>query len=143
MIACMADTIFTRIVRGELPSSKVYEDDQCIAIMDINAVHKGHVLVIPKEDYPNVYELPEDLFMHLMKVAKHLALAVKKATGAEGINIIMNNEPAAGQVITDHAHIHIVPRFVGDGLQNWAGKQSYEDGEKDAYAEKITAALAD
>jgi hypothetical protein len=96
----MADSVFTKIIKGEIPTSKVYEDDESLAIMDINPVNHGHVLVFPKIDYSNVYEIPAELFMHLMKVVHMLAPAVKAATGAEGINIFMNNEPAAGQVIT-------------------------------------------
>jgi histidine triad (HIT) family protein len=137
----MADSIFTRILKKELPSWPVYEDDQALAILDITPVSKGHVLIIPKADYANIYDIPEDLFAHLMVIAKRLAPAIKKATGAEGINIIMNNEPAAGQVVTDHAHIHVVPRFATDSFVRWHGKVPYEEGEKEHYVQLITTAL--
>lgn len=133
----MEDTLFQKIAKGELPSWKVYEDEQALAILDIYPVNKGHVIVVPKEVYANVYEIPEALFMHLMAVAKRVAKAVKEGMAADGVNIIMNNEPAAGQLITNHAHIHIVPRFADDGLKNWPSKESYQEGEKESIAEKI------
>lgn len=133
----MEDSIFTKIIKDELPSWKVYEDEKALAILDIYPVNKGHVLVIPKEAYANVYELPEELCAHLMSVAKRVAEGVKEATGAGGVNIIMNNEVAAGQLITDHAHIHVIPRFLNDGLTNWPSQDSYKEGEKEAIAEKI------
>lgn len=136
----MADSIFTKILKGELPSTKIYEDEKVFAILDISPVHKGHVLVIPKEDYKDIHHIPEELFVHLMVVTKRLAKAVKEATGADGINIIMNNEAAAGQVIF-HAHVHIVPRFTEDGFKHWPSKKTYAEGEKEEYAEKIRAKL--
>jgi len=137
----MEDTIFTKIIRKELPSWPVYEDDRVIAILDITPVNKGHVLVIPKEVYANVYDLPEELLAHLMIVAKRVATALKTALNADGVNIIMNNEPAAGQLITDHAHIHVIPRFSGDGFEAWHGHVPYTEGEKESFAEKIRAKL--
>ncbi|MBU6323498.1 HIT family protein [Patescibacteria group bacterium] len=137
----MAGSVFSRIIAGELPASKVFEDDRTLAILDINPVNKGHVLVIPKEDYANIYDIPEDLFAHLMLVVKRLAPAIRDAVDAEGINIIMNNEPAAGQLVADHAHIHIVPRFHGDGHEHWHGKAVYGEGEKEEVAENIRKAI--
>lgn len=136
----MTDSIFTKILKGEIPSTKVYEDDSVFAILDINPVHKGHVLVIPKDEYKDIHDIPEELFAHLMVIVKRLAKAVKEATGADGINILMNNEAAAGQVIF-HAHVHIVPRFAEDGFRNWPSKKSYNEGEKELFAEKIRSKL--
>lgn len=136
----MEKTIFEKIVAGELPSSKVFEDDLCIAVLDITPVNKGHVLVVPKERYSNIYDIPESLFVHLMAIVHKLAPAVKKATGAEGLNLIMNNEKAGGH-ITNHAHIHLVPRFSNDGFESWSGKPLYEAGEMDIFSIKIREAL--
>lgn len=137
----MEKTVFERIIEGELQSWKVFEDDLCVAILDITPVNKGHVLVIPKERYSNIYDIPKNLFTHLMGTVHTLAPAVKEATGADGINIIMNNEPAAGQLITNHAHIHIVPRFLTDGFASWHGTIPYTEGEKEVFAEKIKSSI--
>ncbi len=138
----MQDTLFTKIVRGDLPSWRVYEDDRVIGILDINPVNKGHVLVIPKEPYANVHDLPEELFAHLMVVAKRVSGAVQKATNADGINIIMNNGADAGQLIVNHAHVHIVPRFKDDGFKGWPSRHQYDEGEKEVVAEKIRGAIS-
>lgn len=138
----MADTIFTRIIKKELPSWPLFEDESAIAILDIRPVNKGHSLVIPKRVFANVYDIPEEEFAHLMVIAKRIAIALKKALNADGIKIVMNNEPAAGQLIVDHAHIHVIPRFTNDGLVEVHGKDSYKEGEKELLAEKIRQALA-
>jgi histidine triad (HIT) family protein len=133
-------TVFERIIAGELQSWKVFEDDSAIAILDITPVNKGHVIVIPKKRYSNIYDLPESLFAHLMTIVHKLAPAIKKATGAEGLNIIMNNEKAGGH-ITNHAHIHVVPRFANDGYESWEGKMIYEEGEMEIFSQKIVESL--
>ncbi|MGT2910353.1 HIT family protein [Streptococcus cameli] len=106
----MSDCIFCKIVAGEIPSSKVYEDDKVLAFLDITQVTKGHTLVIPKKHYRNVLEMTEtaasELFSPVPKIAQHL----KETLGANGVNIINNNEEAAGQTVF-HTHIHLLPRF--------------------------------
>jgi len=133
----MSDSIFTQIIKDKIPSSKVYEDDESIAFLDIHPVNKGHVLVVPKKQYRNIYDTPDEVLAHLMVVAKKLSCAIKEATKADGINIIMNNEPAAGQMVTDHVHLHIIPRHIGDGFREWFGVGTYNAGEMDTYAEEI------
>lgn len=133
----MSDSIFTQIIKGKIPSSQVYEDEHTIAILDIHPINKGHVLVIPKKPYRNIYDLPEDIYVHMMIVTKKLASAVKKATKADGINIIMNNDPAAGQMVADHAHVHVIPRFIGDGFREWFGVGVYNGDEMDQFAKNI------
>lgn len=135
----MADSIFSKIVAGTLPSEKVYEDEHTFAFLDIAPTNPGHTLVIPKEPYENIYELPADLFQKVMATVHTLAPIIKKAVGADGVNIIMNNESAAGQIVP-HAHIHIVPRFTGDGFRHWPGTP-YKDGEASLIAEKIRSSL--
>ncbi|EHJ57306.1 hypothetical protein HMPREF9318_01190 [Streptococcus urinalis FB127-CNA-2] len=106
----MDNCIFCQIISGQIPSSKVYEDDDVLAFLDITQTTKGHTLLIPKKHVRNVLEMDEKTaektFSKLPKVAK----AVQKATKAKGVNIINNNEEIAGQTVF-HAHIHIVPRF--------------------------------
>lgn len=133
---CMEKTVFERIVEGKIPSWKVYEDDQVIAILDITPVNKGHVLVVPKEPFSNIYELPPELFSHLMLIVQKIAIAIKGSLHAEGMNIIMNNEKAGGHIL-NHAHVHVIPRYSNDGLQSWDGKELYSDGEQDLLAKKI------
>jgi len=127
----MEDTncIFCKIIRGELPALKVYENDTLIAFLDIQPVNKGHTLIIPKKHYRNLYNLPDEILGKIGILMRDLAIAIKKAVGAEGINIEMNNESLAGQLV-DHAHIHIIPRFLNDGLRHWPGKELPSDEMK-------------
>jgi len=132
--------IFCKIINGELPSKKVHEDDMSIAFLDISPVHIGHTLVIPKKHFENIYNMPDDTASHLIKIAKRIANALKKS-GADGINITINNDKDAGQVIF-HSHIHIIPRFKGDNIPMWPNKKPKEE-EMTEIAEKITSALKD
>ena len=124
----MADKcVFCRIVRGEIPCSKVYENENILAFLDLAPVHPGHTLVIPKVHYANIKEFPCELSSAVCMALKKVAAAVEAATGAEGINIMQNNGLAAGQTVF-HIHWHIIPRFSGDGLQMWP-QGSYADAE--------------
>lgn len=134
-------TVFEKIIDGELPSSKVYEDEKALVILDIHPVNKGHALVIPKKRYSNIYDIPEELFAHLAIIAKKVAIAIKETTRAEGINIIMNNERSADQLIENHAHIHVIPRFSSDGYKPWRGAETYIDSEKNKLASDIAAMI--
>ncbi|NOY35422.1 MAG: HIT family protein [bacterium] len=135
----MIDCVFCKIVKGEIPADKIYEDGNCLAFLDVTPVNPGHTLLIPKKHYENLYELPDELLSKLAPIIKKLAVAVKKGTGADGINIGMNNEAAAGQIVP-HAHFHIIPRFAGDGHEHWKGG-SYPTGEAEKTAEKIKLSL--
>jgi len=133
----MSDSIYTQIIKNKIPSSKVYEDEETIAFLDIHPVNKGHVLVAPKKQYRNIYDTPDEVLAHLMIVVRKVSCAVKEATKADGISIIMNNEPAAGQMVTDHVHLHIIPRHIGDGFRDWHGLGMYNANEMEEYAEQI------
>jgi len=109
------ECIFCKIVRGEIPCAEVYSDDSILAFLDIGPISKGHTLVIPKKHYNNLFDMPDDMGNHLLKVMQKVGSAIMKATGATGINVVMNNYPSAGQVIP-HAHWHLIPRIEGDGL---------------------------
>lgn len=136
----MKDCIFCKIVRGELPATKVYEDKDTLAFLDINPVNIGHVLVIPKGHHANIFEIPEKDLLDVVRTVKKVSHAVKKGLQADGINVTINNEPAAGQVVF-HLHIHIIPRTVNDGFKHWSGRRNYQEGEKEIVTEKITKAL--
>ena len=131
--------LFCKIASGEISSEKVYEDAHTFAFLDIRPNNPGHTLVIPKAHAPNLYEISEESLSATMAVVKKVAIAAKKAMGADGINIAMNNDPAAGQVIF-HAHVHVIPRFADDGYRHWPQK-SYKEGEAAEVASKIRAHL--
>ena len=122
----MSECIFCQIVSGQIPSSKVYEDEEVLAFLDITQVTKGHTLVIPKKHYRNMLEMDAEaassLFARVPKIAKQL----QDKLGASGVNIINNNEEAAGQTVF-HTHVHLLPRFdATDGL-----KLTFETHEPD------------
>ncbi len=131
----MFDCIFCKIIKREIPADVVYEDENCLAFLDITPINPGHVLLIPKQHYENLYDLPDKELKQLAPIIKKLAIAIKKGVNAEGINIGMNNEKPAGQLVP-HAHFHIMPRFSNDGYQHWRG-QPYSEGESSQIAEKI------
>ncbi len=135
----MEDCIFCKIAKGEIPCSKVYENDKVLAFLDIAPVNKGHVLVIPKEHYKDLLAMPDNVLAEVAKVGKKVAKAVMKVTGAAGFNLGQNNGKTAGQVVM-HFHLHIIPRFEDDGLTLWP-QGKYEGKEMDEIAEKISSLL--
>ncbi len=132
-------TIFEKVISGELPHYKVYEDEETYAFLDAFPSSYGHTLVIPKKPYKNIYEIPTDLAGKIFQNVQKISVAVKKAVEADGINIVMNNESSAGQIVF-HAHIHIIPRFENDG--GYQGKRlNYSEGKAQEIANKIIANL--
>lgn len=115
------DCVFCKITRKEIPADVVYEDENFLAFLDINPINNGHVILIPKAHYENLYRTPNETLSDIVPLLKKLAVAVKQAVKADGINIGMNNDGAAGQIVP-HAHFHIIPRFANDGLRHWPGK---------------------
>jgi histidine triad (HIT) family protein len=125
-------TIFTKIIQGEIPSTKLHEDSLCIAILDIAPANKGHALVIAKEEFATMGDCPDDVLAHLMVIAKQLDQAMRSRLGAEATNIVINNGPAAGQEVP-HLHIHVIPRFSNDGKRFSLSKSTYGTGEIERY----------
>ncbi len=119
---------FCRIVRKKAPASIVFEDEQVLAFLDIKPLNTGHTLVIPKEHHETIFDVSEELVAYLHGVTKRVALAVKKATRADGISIFQQNGKAAGQQIF-HFHVHVVPRYQGQKLAHF-GETSETDREK-------------
>lgn len=140
IISVMSECIFCKIVSKEIPANIFYEDDFSIAMLDINPVNIGHALVVPKEHYENIFDLPKELAAKLSVVSKKLATAIKEGLNADGINITSNNGLAAGQLVF-HAHTHIIPRYNGDGFTHWKGERKYNEGEATEVAEKIKLKL--
>lgn len=130
-----AGCIFCKIVRGELPSFKVYEDDKTLAFLDIRPVNRGHTLVVAKHHSQNIFDVPPEDWAAVGETVRMLAGRIEKAMGADGVNIHMNNREHAGQIV-DHLHVHIIPRFKGDGFKLWH-QSSYKDGEAVSVLEKI------
>lgn len=113
----MSDCIFCQIVAGEIPSARIYEDDQVLAFLDITQVTKGHTLIIPKQHSRNLLEMDPATAGHLFSLVPKIAHHLTKTLGASGLNLVNNNEEAAGQTVF-HTHIHLLPRFdQNDGLQ--------------------------
>jgi len=133
------NNIFAKILRGEIPSHRVYEDDAVVAFMDVMPQGPGHTLVVPKTPSRNLLDANPSTFGPLFTVVQKVALAVKKALDADGVTILQFNEPASGQTVY-HLHVHVIPRFDGIPLKPHSG--TMEKPEVLAgNAEKIRAAL--
>jgi len=110
----MENCIFCKIANGEIPSNTIYEDDNFRVILDNGPATRGHALVLPKEHYANLFELPEDVAAGAMKVAKSVAATMKEKLSCDGLNLIQNNGECAGQSVM-HFHLHVIPRYRNDG----------------------------
>ncbi|WP_029057511.1 HIT family protein [Stappia stellulata] len=132
--------VFAKILRGELPSERVYEDDKTLAIMDIMPRGDGHVLVVPKAPSRNILDIAEGDLNAVMATVQKLARAVMKAFEADGTTIQQFSESAGGQVVF-HTHVHVIPRFDGVKLRPHTGDMA-DGAVLAAHAEKIRAALA-
>ncbi|NQU99681.1 MAG: HIT family protein [Parcubacteria group bacterium] len=135
----MIDCLFCKITKGEIPSTKIYEDEKFLAFLDINPVNVGHTLIIPKEHYEDAASTPDEVLSELIVRGKKIGKALIEGLGAEGFNLTTNNGKAAGQVIP-HVHFHIIPRKSDDGLVHWRPKK-YKDGEEEEVAGKIKGVL--
>lgn len=133
--------VFAKILRGELPSHKIYEDDKTLVIMDIMPRGDGHVLVIPKAPSRNILDIAEEDLYAVMATVKKMAKAVLKAFDADGTTIQQFSEPAGGQVVF-HTHVHVIPRFEGVPLKPHTGEMADQDVLA-ANADKIRTVLAD
>jgi histidine triad (HIT) family protein len=132
--------IFCKIIKKEIPAEIVYENDDFICFLDIGPNNLGHSLLLPKAHYENIYSLPKDILEKFGGEIQKLSIAIKKAVKADGINVILNNDPAAGQIIF-HSHTHIIPRFNNDGFKWWP-KIGYKDGEIEKIGKKIRGSIS-
>jgi histidine triad (HIT) family protein len=110
------ECIFCAIVESRAPADVVFEDEETLAFMDINPANPGHTLVIPKRHVCDIYELDEEMAAEVMKATVRVARAIKKALQPDGMNLVQSNERAASQEIF-HLHMHVIPRWYGDGLR--------------------------
>lgn len=132
--------IFCKLANGDIPTATVYEDEYLRAIMDAAPANKGHIIILPKSHAANIYELEDEYVSRAFVLAKKLAVALKKLTGCDGVNILQNNGGAAGQTIF-HFHVHVIPRFKDDDCTIVWKPTSYEDGEASEVAKKIAELL--
>lgn len=120
--------LFCKIVSRIIPSRMIYEDQACIAFLDINPVNHGHILVVPRHHHKDMMTLPPEIAAAVASIVPAIATAVVRATGAEGFNLIVNNGAVAGQTIF-HGHWHIIPRFHDDTV-NWPWPQGSYSGDE-------------
>ncbi|MEE0391075.1 MAG: HIT family protein [Lachnospiraceae bacterium] len=131
------DCIFCKIAAGEIPSRKIYEDSDLIAIMDLNPTSKGHSLIIPKDHCTNIYDIDEDIAAKVMKTAKKLATKMTVALNCDGFNLLQNNGETAGQTMF-HFHMHLIPRYKdADNNMLKFTSVSFSDEEMDAIRDQI------
>lgn len=125
------DCIFCKIANGEIPSKTLYEDEEFRVILDLGPATKGHGLILPKNHAANLYELPDEEASKVLVLAKRMALRMREKLACDGLNLVQNNGESAGQTV-NHFHLHLIPRYVGDGQQiGWApGKPSQEELEE-------------
>ena len=122
------DCIFCKLANNVYPTNSVYEDDFFNVILDVGPATKGHALILPKEHYANLYEMPEDLLQKAIVLAKKMAVHMTEKLNCDGFNIVQNNGETAGQTVF-HFHIHLIPRYKDDNQNiNWVpGKPSPEE----------------
>lgn len=125
------DCIFCKLANGVIPTNSLYEDDVVKVIFDVGPASSGHVLILPKEHFDNVYALDDDTAAHVFQVAVKVAKALKEGLNLEGLNIVQNNGEIAGQTVF-HFHMHIIPRYKGDTVNvGWKpGEVTDEEIEK-------------
>lgn len=134
----MTGCIFCKIIKKEIPADIIYEDSKTLAFLDINPVNKGHTLVIPKEHYETIIDIPENLLLNTIKTTKKLAIALSKIS--DGVSITQNNKKAGGQLVP-HLHFHVIPRYKNDEHKyNWLTTK-YKEGESKELASKIKSLL--
>ena len=123
--------IFCKIANGEIPSAKIYEDEDFRVILDLSPASKGHALILPKEHYANLFELDDEVASKVLPVAKQVVTKMKEVLNCDGYNLVQNNGESAGQTV-NHFHLHLIPRYEGDnvGLQWTSGTLSEEVKEE-------------
>lgn len=137
----MSQCIFCKIIAGEIPAAKIYEDELVLAFLDIGPINFGHTLVIPKEHHESSATIPEATAGRMFRVGSRIGIALKRKFEYEAFNLHLADGTAAGQVVM-HAHLHVVPRGVEDGFRwNWR-QLSYKKGELKEFAGELSARVA-
>lgn len=136
----MEECIFCKVIKGEIPGHKVYEDDKTLAFLDINPINVGHTLVIPKNHVSKITDAAEEDLLALTKALKKIVKAIEDALGVDNLNVFVNQGRDAGQLI-DHLHYHITPRHSGDGVKFDVPQRKLSEEELKDVAEKIKSAI--
>jgi len=130
------DCIFCKMVAGQIPVTKIYEDEVVLSFLDIGPLSDGHTLVIPKQHFERLHECPAELLGRVGSCLGKIAKAVAAAMNSDGYNVLCNNGRAAGQLV-EHLHFHIIPRNTGDGVFDRWPAYKYKQGKIDEIAAKI------
>jgi histidine triad (HIT) family protein len=131
--------VFCRIAAGNAPAVRIHETPRVLAFLDIAPVHYGHTLVIPKAHHENLLDLPDEVWLEMGRVARLVAKALGQVFFARGFNVMMNNFDAAGQVVF-HAHLHVIPRFLSDGLLLFP-QGTYLQGDLERVGQQLRTAI--
>ncbi|RKY25518.1 MAG: HIT family protein [Planctomycetota bacterium] len=134
------DCIFCKMAAGQVPVTKIYEDEIVLAFLDIGPVSDGHTLVIPKQHFEKLHDCPQQLLGQVGSCLGRIARAVEVAMSSDGYNVLCNNGRAAGQLV-EHLHFHIIPRNSGDGVFNRWPAYKYQQGKIEEIAAKIRRSL--
>ena len=130
MTVVKEDCIFCKIANGQIPSNSIYEDEDFNVILDVSPASKGHALILPKKHFDNAYHMDEDVAKKVFPLAARLACSMKEALHCDGINILQNNEEAAGQTVF-HFHMHLIPRYKDDDVDvTWKQHTSIDEEQK-------------
>ena len=140
-VAYDPDNIFAKILRGEIPSVRVHEDEKTLAFMDVMPQSDGHTLVLPKSPAENLFDLDPGMAAAVMRSGQKVARAVKEAFDADGITLMQFNGPVAGQTVF-HFHLHVLPRYADQALRSH-GRKMADTAVLEEHARRIRAALAD
>ena len=130
------DCVFCKMVAGQIPVTKIYEDDVVLSFLDIGPVSDGHTLVIPRQHFGELHDCPPQLLGQLGSRLGKIAKAIVGAMNSEGYNVLCNNGKAAGQLVS-HVHFHIIPRKEGDGVFDRWPVYEYQQGQAEALTKKI------
>lgn len=127
----MEECVFCRVADGDIPSATLYENEEFRVILDVAPAGKGHALILPKQHYKDLYEIPDEVVQRAIVLAKKMITVMTEALECDGFNLIQNNGAAAGQTVF-HFHIHLIPRYRDDGLKlNWVPGELTEDVKND------------
>lgn len=136
----MENCIFCKIAAGEIPATTLYEDQDFRVILDLGPASKGHALILPKEHYANIYEIPDELAAKAIILAKKMAGVMTRALDCDGFNIVQNNGEPAGQTVF-HFHMHLIPRYEDDQVGLTWNPGSLTEEDKEEVLRKVTAEL--
>ncbi len=129
------ECVFCKIIKGEITANKIYENKKIFVFLDINPISKGHIIIIPKKHFENIYDIKESYLKEIIIIAKKLSQSIKESLGASGVNILHASGKDAQQSVS-HFHIHLIPRYTNDGLDTWP-KSNYKESNFEEIKNKI------